>query len=74
MATNKEQPPVHELRPVTQEVRIPERFLPTPTIEPGHSFATVTDHISTIVLRKKTPLGWFIGYPLPFRESHDPFF
>src|SRR4030095_1025262 len=50
------------LRPVTQETRIPERFIPTPTIEPGHSFSTVTDHISTIVLRRRTPLGWFIGF------------
>src|SRR5215218_8175434 len=61
MAT-KDHTPVHELRPVTQETRIPERFIPTPTIEPGHSFATVTDHISTIVLRRKTPFGWFIGF------------
>src|ERR1700741_2369025 len=61
MAT-KDQPPVHELRPVTQEVRIPERFIPVPTIEPGHSFSTITDHISTIVLKKKTPIGWLIGF------------
>ena len=61
MAT-KDHTPVHELRPVTQETRIPERFIPTPTIEPGHSFSTITDHISTIVLRRKTPFGWFIGF------------
>ncbi len=61
MAT-KETAPVHELRPTTQELRIAERYLPTPTIEPGHNFATITDHISTIVLRRKTPLGWLIGF------------
>ena len=61
MATTKDTTPAHELRPVTQETRIPERFIPTPTIEPGHSFSTITDHISTIVLRRKTPFGWFIG-------------
>jgi molybdopterin-containing oxidoreductase family membrane subunit len=61
MAT-KDTTPVHEIRPVTQELPIPARFMPTPTIEPGHSFATITDHISTIVLRKKTPLGWLIGF------------
>src|SRR5436190_9847973 len=60
MAT-KDTTPVHELRPTTQELRIPERFIPTPTIEPGHNFATITDHISTIVLRRKTPFGWFFG-------------
>jgi len=61
MAT-KDTTPVQQIRPVTQEVRIPERFIPTPTIEPGHSFSTITDHISTIVLRRKTPFGWFIGF------------
>src|SRR6185503_921693 len=61
MAT-KEQTPAHELRPTTQELHIPERFIPTPTIEPGHSFASVTDHIATIVLRRKTPLGWLFGF------------
>jgi Ni/Fe-hydrogenase subunit HybB-like protein len=54
--------PVHEVRPTTQELKIPARFIPTPTIEPGHSFATITDHISSIVLRRKTPLGWLIGF------------
>jgi Ni/Fe-hydrogenase subunit HybB-like protein len=58
----KDETPVHEIRPVTQEVRVPERYLPTPTIEPGHSYASITDHISTIVLRKRTPLGWYIGF------------
>ena len=59
---HKDETPVHEVRPVTQEVRVPERYLPTPTIEPGHSYASITDHISTIVLRKKTPIGWFVGF------------
>src|SRR2546430_13854975 len=48
----------HEIRPVTQE--IPERFIPTPTVEPGHTFASVTDHISSIVLRRKMPPGWWL--------------
>ena len=58
----KETTPVHEVRPTTQELRVPARFIPSPTIEPGHSFATITDHISTIVLRRKTPIGWLIGF------------
>jgi Ni/Fe-hydrogenase subunit HybB-like protein len=53
--------PAHEIRPTT-ELQVPERFIPVPTVEPGHSFASVTDHISSIVLRKKTPIGWFIGF------------
>jgi molybdopterin-containing oxidoreductase family membrane subunit len=45
---------------------LPDRYRPVPAIEPGHSFATVTDHISSIVLRKKTPLGWWIGFGIAF--------
>jgi len=55
-----EQKPVHEVRPTTQEIRIPARFIPSPTVEPGHTFASVTDHISSIVLRKRMPLLWTI--------------
>ena len=32
---------------------------PHPVIAPGHTFATVTDKITGIVLRKDTPLGWY---------------
>src|SRR5437867_3485815 len=55
-----EEQPVHEVRPTTQEMKIPARFIPSPTVEPGHTFASVTDHISSIVLRKKMPLLWSI--------------
>ncbi|MBV8546302.1 MAG: polysulfide reductase NrfD [Acidobacteria bacterium] len=57
MATN--QTPAHEIRPVTQD--IPERFIPVPTVEPGHTFASVTDQISSIVLRKQMPKLWWVG-------------
>ena len=60
MALIDEQP-LHEVRPVTQEMKIPARFIPEPVLESGHTFASVTDHISSIVLKKKTPVGWFIG-------------
>src|SRR3954468_5963349 len=43
LMAQKDETPVHEIRPVTQEVRVPERYLPTPTIEPGHSYASITD-------------------------------
>jgi molybdopterin-containing oxidoreductase family membrane subunit len=55
----KDQLPLHEVRPTTQAA-IPERFIPSPMLEPGHNFASVTDHISSIVLRKRMPLGWFL--------------
>lgn len=37
-----------------------------PVIEPGHTFASVTDKISAIVLSGKTPLGWWIGFGISF--------
>src|SRR4051794_40551168 len=59
---HQEETPVHEVRPTTQEV--PARFIPQPTLEPGHTYASITDHISTIVLRKKTPVGWLIAFAI----------
>ncbi|HEY3383661.1 MAG TPA: NrfD/PsrC family molybdoenzyme membrane anchor subunit [Vicinamibacterales bacterium] len=32
-----------------------------PVIAPGHTFATITDKISAIVLTRRTPVGWLIG-------------
>jgi molybdopterin-containing oxidoreductase family membrane subunit len=37
-----------------------------PVIAPGHTFATVTDKISAIVLTGRTPKGWFIGFAIGF--------
>jgi len=33
-----------------------------PVIAPGHTFATISDKISAIVLTRGTPLGWFVGF------------
>jgi Ni/Fe-hydrogenase subunit HybB-like protein len=38
----------------------------TPLVGPGHTFATVTDKIASLVLQKKTPLGWFVGFAVSF--------
>jgi Ni/Fe-hydrogenase subunit HybB-like protein len=38
----------------------------TEVIEPGYTFSSVTDKISTIVLTKKTPVGWFIAFACSF--------
>jgi Ni/Fe-hydrogenase subunit HybB-like protein len=35
-------------------------------IGPGHTFASVTDKIASLVLQKKTPLGWFAGFAVSF--------
>src|SRR5258705_12277745 len=38
----------------------------TPVIAPGLTFASVTDKHSAIVLTRKTPVGWFIGFAISF--------
>jgi Ni/Fe-hydrogenase subunit HybB-like protein len=37
-----------------------------PVIRPGHTFASVTDQISAIVLRGPTPHGWWLGFGISF--------
>ena len=37
-----------------------------PVIEPGYTFGSITEKISSIVLTKKTPKGWFIGFGIAF--------
>jgi Ni/Fe-hydrogenase subunit HybB-like protein len=39
---------------------------PNPVIEPGHTAASVTDKISALVLKRKTPIGWYIGFFISF--------
>src|ERR671929_2116748 len=39
---------------------------PYPVIEPGHTFASVTDKISALTLQRRTPLAWFIGFGISF--------
>jgi len=38
----------------------------TPVLGPGHTFRSVTDKISAIVLTRPTSLGWFIGFAISF--------
>jgi molybdopterin-containing oxidoreductase family membrane subunit len=35
-------------------------------IEPGHTFGSVTDKISSLVLRKRTPVAWWLGIAVTF--------
>jgi Ni/Fe-hydrogenase subunit HybB-like protein len=37
-----------------------------PILAPGHTYASVTDKISAIVLSGRTPRGWVIGFGLSF--------
>jgi Ni/Fe-hydrogenase subunit HybB-like protein len=47
---------------------VAERAAPPeqPIIGPGHTFASVTDKIASIVLSKKTPLSWMLGFAAAF--------
>src|SRR5690349_19279391 len=36
-------------------------YAPAPVIEPGHTFATVTEQIAGIVLTRRHPYSWFFG-------------
>ncbi len=52
---------MEEKRPINQAA------MPTgtmPVVAPGHTFATVTDKISSIVLTRQTPLAWFAAVGL----------
>ena len=44
----------------------------TPIIGPGYTYASVTDKISSIVLTKKTPTGWLIGFGISFIHDDAP--
>src|SRR3712207_3770333 len=39
---------------------------PPPVLAPGHTYASVTDAIASIVLRRQTPRGWFVGFAIAF--------
>ncbi len=40
--------------------------VPAPVIEPGHSYRSITEKLSAIVLTKNTPLAWFITTAIGF--------
>src|SRR5437660_11493465 len=44
----------------------PEKSAEVPVMQPGYTFASVTDKISAIVLTRRAPRGWWIGFALSF--------
>src|SRR6266853_4256916 len=44
----------------------PQHHTSMPVVEPSLTFASVTDKISSLVLKRKTPLWWFIGFAIAF--------
>jgi Ni/Fe-hydrogenase subunit HybB-like protein len=35
-------------------------------IAPGHTLGSVTDRIASLALKRRTPLGWFVGFGIAF--------
>ena len=50
---------VPERRPAPDADRVP-------VIEPGYTFASVTDKIGQIVLSRRTPIFWWVGFSVSF--------
>ena len=49
-----------------QDVKeIQEKIYP-PMVEGDHDYGSVTDKISDLTLKKRTPFGWFIGFGIAF--------
>ena len=44
----------------------PEISRLTPVLGPGHTFGSVTDKISAIVLTRPTSFGWYVGFFIAF--------
>ena len=52
-----------ERHPPVDDPLTPIAGMGTPeVIAPGHTFSSVTDKISAIVLARKTPIGWYLGF------------
>ena len=49
---------------------IQKRIYP-PMVEGDHDFGTVSDRISDLTLKKRTPIGWYIGFAIAFMVAAD---
>jgi Ni/Fe-hydrogenase subunit HybB-like protein len=38
----------------------------TAVLEPGHTFTSITNKITSIVLQRRTPWGWWLGFAISF--------
>src|SRR6476620_5161962 len=67
MAQPMEQPHRRVATATAQDPALAELLARTPAvIAPGHTFESVTESISHIVLSKRTPIGWFLGFAIAF--------
>src|SRR5262245_56968696 len=51
-------------RRAIEESSVAEPYVPI--LEPGHTFASITDKISSIVLARRKRPGWFLGFAVTF--------
>jgi Ni/Fe-hydrogenase subunit HybB-like protein len=55
---------------MSEEPHLPKRHnsrnVSTSILAPGHTYASVTDRISAIVLTRRTPRGWYFGFAVAF--------
>jgi Ni/Fe-hydrogenase subunit HybB-like protein len=51
---------------MNQPNKVESGLVQAPVIEPGHTFATVTDQISSIVLTRPVSNGWVMGFGIAF--------
>ncbi len=51
---------------VEEKTAAPALDAPGPVMEPGHTYGSVTDKISSIVLTQPTSRTWFIGFGIAF--------
>jgi Ni/Fe-hydrogenase subunit HybB-like protein len=49
-----------------QPLKQPGEDRPEPVLGPGHTYSSVTDKISSIVLARRTPPGWWLGFGFTF--------
>ena len=47
-------------------LQIPPADRRVPVIAPGHTFSTITEKISNIVLKRPVSLGWIVGFLIMF--------
>jgi molybdopterin-containing oxidoreductase family membrane subunit len=50
----------------TERIDRPSEIDSGPVLGPGHDYATVTDKISSIVLTRRTPRAWWVGFAIAF--------
>jgi Ni/Fe-hydrogenase subunit HybB-like protein len=51
---------------MAQPVELPSKIEVGPVIDEGHSLASVSDKIGGIVLKRKTTIGWILGFLIAF--------